>query len=450
MQLYVFLGEFVFSGIVDGFIYFSLYLIFLGKADFLKEHKLKTALVTLVYGCFSYWITMNINFSFKMYVYIVLMVLLFASVAKQNIYSSIISVFLSIFLPGVIELCFAFATSYIFHIPIIVLSDPYHSPEFRFYIILIIKALMFALIYILSRYKINLFLQKYNFFSKETHSAGYMVAILLFILMFFSITQLDKNPLVSASFGIILLSMMVLIALDYKERLKEIRFRSQFDVQAEYIKNMQEVVDSVRKEKHDYANHLTTLIAMSYINSPDSLPRIQEYAKKLISSSETSYTFFDTGNKYLDGLLAIKSKVAKENNIKFNVTIDEPIDSVNISDIALTSIVGNIVDNAFDALSNDVDKNNKFVSIHAFFENQKLCLSISNNGPKILEKNMKKIFQSKFSTKSISKGERGYGLFIVSELVSKFNSKISVHSSDTLTEFVIEFKLDESALESIA
>ena len=66
---------------------------------------------------------------------------------------------------------------------------------------------------------------------------------------------------------------------------------------------------------------------------------------------------------------------------------------------------------------------------------------MKNNGGKIKEELIDKIFEKKFSTKAKPYGERGYGLFIVKELISRYNGKISVKSTDEDTEFLIQLKL---------
>jgi sensor histidine kinase regulating citrate/malate metabolism len=118
------------------------------------------------------------------------------------------------------------------------------------------------------------------------------------------------------------------------------------------------------------------------------------------------------------------------------------LDEVDIDEINLTSTIGNIIDNAFDAVLSDTQKDKeKIVSLYAYSEEDRYCISISNNGPMIPENDLSRIFQNKFSTKASYEGERGFGLFIVKELVSQNNGRISVTSSELETEFLIEFKI---------
>ena len=80
-------------------------------------------------------------------------------------------------------------------------------------------------------------------------------------------------------------------------------------------------------------------------------------------------------------------------------------------------------------------------------KDRKICISIheridlyiiviADNGPKIPEDNIEKIFEPGFSTKA--KEEKGMGLTIVNDIVHDFKGNIKVESNDTTTKFIIE------------
>jgi sensor histidine kinase regulating citrate/malate metabolism len=169
------------------------------------------------------------------------------------------------------------------------------------------------------------------------------------------------------------------------------------------------------------------------------------YARKFIDNTSSSYKFYNTGNNYIDGLLAVKSNYASEHNIVLEVDLDVPFSRVDIDDTDLTSILGNIIDNAFDAITMSAAEKKGIVSIYTFIKDEKYQISISNNGPKIPENVRDRIFQKKFSSKSGSRDDRGFGLFIVEQLISRNKGKISVNSSDECTEFLMELCLKKAS-----
>ena len=103
-------------------------------------------------------------------------------------------------------------------------------------------------------------------------------------------------------------------------------------------------------------------------------------------------------------------------------------------------IISNIIDNAFDSFTASEKKNNKAISLCTYIDNDEYIISIANNGPKIPENIISKIFENGFSTKK-QKTERGFGLYIVKSIVKKYDGSIQVFSSDDETQFIIKFPL---------
>ena len=221
-------------------------------------------------------------------------------------------------------------------------------------------------------------------------------------------------------------------------------------LQKEYSKNMEQIVDAVRKERHDFNNHISTLLALCTMPGSGAADRIRAYAQKLTNNQEQKGTHL-YGNKYLDGLLSVKNNRAINKGIHFEVDVVTTLENVSVDDVDLTSIVGNILDNAFDAVLMNPPEKKKIVSLSIFDEDNRCCISISNNGIEIPEKHKKHIFDYKYSTKKKAEGERGYGLYIVKELITRNKGEITFHSNEFETEFLIAFqyKVDtKSSLEN--
>ena len=113
----------------------------------------------------------------------------------------------------------------------------------------------------------------------------------------------------------------------------------------------------------------------------------------------------------------------------------------------LTSIVGNILIMPL-MPSYSIRRKEKIVSLTIYREDNRCSISISNNGSQIPEADRKHIFDYKFSTKSGREGERGYGLYIVKELISRSKGEISFHSDEFETEFIISFRYREDTDEA--
>jgi len=273
----------------------------------------------------------------------------------------------------------------------------------------------------------------------------YMMCV--FILSFnFMIDNLDDLLKYEVLLFIIFLIYITFGILDFQDRVKLLNIQQKFTLQAEYINNLETMINIVRREKHDFANHLNAIHAICVINKPDALERIKKYINGLTSGLKTSYKIFETGNVYIDGLLVVKSNYAYENSINFDVDIEVPLSILDIKDNDLISIISNIIDNAFESLISSEKKDNKAVSMCTYVENNEYHISIANNGPKIPEAIIDKIFDNGFSTKK-QKAEHGLGLYIVKSMLKKYNGNIEVISSDEETEFILRFPIKDECYE---
>jgi PAS domain S-box-containing protein len=107
-------------------------------------------------------------------------------------------------------------------------------------------------------------------------------------------------------------------------------------------------------------------------------------------------------------------------------------------DIKLFQLWSNIIKNSLDAMEGQTDKRIKIEV--STLDDDKLRVSISNNGPVIPEEIREQIFKKFFSTKREKNGT-GLGLSIVRNVVEEHNGRISVESSEQLTTFCIDFPI---------
>ena len=134
---------------------------------------------------------------------------------------------------------------------------------------------------------------------------------------------------------------------------------------------------------------------------------------------------------YLYGLHLMKRfdelGTALKNIINNNNSVDSAV-KINESNNVLLSL----------ATQNALDDG--IIKLDTFEYMNNIVIRISNNGPKIPEENLTRIFEAGFTTKDNSDGGHGFGLSIVKELVESHNGKIFVKSTDVETEFKIVFQ----------
>lgn len=142
-------------------------------------------------------------------------------------------------------------------------------------------------------------------------------------------------------------------------------------------------------------------------------------------------------NKIIQNILEIYKVKSIRNDIKIILISDTIKDLIISKPLSLYQILMNLISNSIDAHKETDSKINKqiVIKINESSE-QKLLISIADNGCGIPPKNLNKIFEPKFSTK---KDGFGYGLYGVKNLIKKeIKGEIKVRSVVKVgTEFII-------------
>jgi len=142
---------------------------------------------------------------------------------------------------------------------------------------------------------------------------------------------------------------------------------------------------------------------------------------------------------YVNIIIAYYQRICNVNEISLKLDLPYKIDKTNhnvgLTERTFNTIVGNIIDNAIDAL-NDSKQEKKEISLAINIDESNVKYSIKNNGKKIKRKELNKIFKMHYSSKGRN---RGIGLFVVMKLVAQLDGILRVKSSDTETCFELSF-----------
>ncbi|AOT68691.1 sensor histidine kinase [Geosporobacter ferrireducens] len=443
MNIYELCNEIGFPAI-EAFYILLIYIILLNKELFLRENKIKASIFIVFYTTFTLWISTYLPVGLSTAIIMVFMIINLSIITSSSLLkSSIVALAVIIYLMITEGLSFLLISS-ILHMEI---SDLITNQASRFYFSLIVKALQGLLILFALRKRVRVFLSLEDDFH-DTGVSYILLAIFLVGTVVFNIHYVTANSenIILYEF-LIMLIFLIFIGLGvlvYKEKEKLWRIQQQYKLQAEYVKNIETLLNIIRREKHDFSNHINTVYALCIINSENTTEKIKNYLDKLIHNMQSSYRYYNTGNDYVDGLMTVKSNIAFSHDIHLDVDFEVPLNFLTLNEYDLITIISNIVDNAFDAVLSDPENEQKIVSICSYIEEGDYCLSISNNGPPIPAEIIDKIFENGFSTKTKDKEDHGLGLFIIKELIGKHQGVIAVNSSELETEFLIKFPLAKS------
>ncbi len=209
---------------------------------------------------------------------------------------------------------------------------------------------------------------------------------------------------------------------DYENDLKN----KQLESFHKYNESYQSLVELVRKNQHDFDNHL---LALTSINSDTSshnelAERQAEYKEKIMEKNKYNRILYKINDPMLAGYLFHKLMELERQKIK--IIYDANIISTNIEYISiydLIEIIGILLDNAREALEKeDFDK---VIKLFVNESKEKLEVAILNISKHYSNEEIINFFKKGYSTKGEN---RGIGLSKIKEHQKKYKFDIMVEN----------------------
>ena len=190
------------------------------------------------------------------------------------------------------------------------------------------------------------------------------------------------------------------------------------------------ITNSFLEKKNEYGSQISYLYGLHLMKKYD---KLGDALKNIINDNSAISSEVDVINKPNSSIADIVYGI-DHNGI--NIIINDEIDlnDIDISEIYYQRVISNILRNAVTALDGK-----GIIEITTYYAIRSVIVKIKNNGPKIDESIIDKIFDTGFTTKENQNKENGFGLSITKEIIERNNGSISVKSNDSFTEFKIKF-----------
>lgn len=205
---------------------------------------------------------------------------------------------------------------------------------------------------------------------------------------------------------------------------------------AEQITGVTMYVDALRAQNHEFQNKLQTISGLVQLGEYE---RAVSFISETVRGrhSEISFVARNIKNPSLGGILLGKSARCSELGVDLWISLDSSCGTLeNLDGLSLVIIVGNLIDNAIEAVK-DLPRERRKVEVGIFDESKRLLINVRDSGVGIDPEIRDRIFERGFSTKTSSK-DRGYGLYNVQIRVEALKGDIEVDSvPGSFTEFVV-------------
>lgn len=185
--------------------------------------------------------------------------------------------------------------------------------------------------------------------------------------------------------------------------------------------------DTLRAQTHEFANQLHTISGLIQLGEYDEVTRFVDG----VSLSRTRL-YDDVTSRIEDpavaALLIAKASSAAERVVTLELDDGSALGRVDETlSRDLTTVVGNLVDNAIDAVSGRPDA---AVHVHLRDEPHRVTVTVRDSGPGVAADSVEDIFRQGFSTKdSDDGGGRGFGLALTRLVCSRRGGGVCVRNA---------------------
>ncbi|GAB4007284.1 ATP-binding protein [Nocardioides ultimimeridianus] len=192
------------------------------------------------------------------------------------------------------------------------------------------------------------------------------------------------------------------------------------------LDGVRRLTDTLRAQHHEFTNHMHTVAGLIELGEHDD-------ALAFLTDVQTSQAGFADAVRErvaataLVGLLLGKAAAASERGVELRLTEDSWLADVPEKVNAFTTIIGNLIDNALDAVTTGPASGPGLIEVTLRDDEDEILIEVADNGPGVPEELREQVFLDGFTTKPTTGGvRRGIGLALVHRLVQRLHGSISL------------------------
>jgi two-component system, CitB family, sensor kinase len=205
-----------------------------------------------------------------------------------------------------------------------------------------------------------------------------------------------------------------------------LRDRTELDTLSRELDGALSRTDALRAQAHEFSNRMHTVAGLLELGETDEAIRfitVVSRAQEALSDEIASRVH----EPAVAALLLAKSATARERGAALRVSPSSELPLGREDPEALVTVIGNLVDNALDALGDD----GGWVEVLVRSTDAETMVRVSDSGPGIAPELAAEVFRDGFTTKvARSGGPRGLGLALARQACVRRGGHIEVHNED--------------------
>jgi two-component system CitB family sensor kinase len=187
------------------------------------------------------------------------------------------------------------------------------------------------------------------------------------------------------------------------------------------------LTESLRSQTHEAANRLHTVVSLIEMGraeeavdfATEELQLAQLLADRVVGA---------VGDPVVSALLLGKTSEAVERGIELTITGEIPDDSA-VSSRELVTVLGNLLDNAFDAVAAGAGADRRRVEVDLTTDGHALRVVVGDSGPGLGDDEAAHALERGWSTKASAGPGRGVGLALVAQVARRYGGRVRVDTS---------------------
>lgn len=259
-----------------------------------------------------------------------------------------------------------------------------------------------------------------------------ITTITLSVLMYQIILVIDSSGIkltfVFANMLLILSNAITFEIIRVQNRLTKSEYdlkllKNSIDEQTKHYEELKSSQEEIRQLRHNMRSvYIGTIAELKAGKTENAIEQLQSN----IDIIEKSSKVIDTGHPSIDSIIENKLNRCDELNIHTNLSYQYK-EAININEIEIAVIIGNILDNAIEACLKFVDIDREIWG-SITVDHQNIIINIKNTA----------IDSNNLKTSKINKKDHGYGLKSISHIAKKYNgyAKFSF-GNNNFTSYVI-------------
>lgn len=202
-----------------------------------------------------------------------------------------------------------------------------------------------------------------------------------------------------------------------------LRDRTEAEALIREVRAISGLSEALRAQEHEYANRLFVIAGMIELGEYD---QVNSYLNQIshTPSSVNDGLRARVAPPELAALLTAKIAIAAEHGVHLSLSDDSHLEEADVEPQALLTIVGNLVDNAFDAVLEQEGPREVVVRLAC---GDDIRIEVHDNGPGVPAARIHDVLVDGYSTKPPrGQARRGLGLALINRIVRRLGGRITI------------------------